>query len=369
MASTNTEAPDVNPPPGAVEDDEIDTGDAAKDTKGSENEATVQCSQEVFDQMNHTIASLQQQLDTEMKLRIKAQDDFKKVSGRWKQIAQELGKLRSEAKPFHIVTDDYLKQLVAELRYDVRYFSESYFEGLPLQRWPQRNEGKPTTKDILPEEYRNCPVSAVLAQSFIWRLLKTKVFERYQWPANDNIGVGLNDISRYLRPNTSSRDEAEGPSKYENLKKFHTWRATTANMVFKADSSVDVQSIWNEYGYSVIENHIDPVVWPFIPEGEGDQYYALLNKIIQKALVLDREISRQAAWIRWVFEDPDGRPGRAESDSPAEQDWVRVIAAPALLKSGKSSGDMFEEQMELLPAEAYVVLELQTSETHKKERR
>lgn len=170
------------------------------DTKGSENEATVQCSQEVFDQMNHTIASLQQQLDTEMKLRIKAQDDFKKVSGRWKQIAQELGKLRSEAKPFHIVTDDYLKQLVAELRYDVRYFSESYFEGLPLQRWPQRNEGKPTTKDILPEEYRNCPVSAVLAQSFIWRLLKTKVFERYQWPANDNIGVGLNDISRYLRP-------------------------------------------------------------------------------------------------------------------------------------------------------------------------
>ncbi|KAI1204682.1 uncharacterized protein F4807DRAFT_446331, partial [Annulohypoxylon truncatum] len=158
-----------------------------------------------------------------------------------------------------------------------------------------------------------------------------------------------------------SLDETEGPSECEALKKFHTWRATTANMVFKAEDALRVSNAWENFRNIVIENDINPFVLQFVKKAEYARYCGLLKQIIEKALVLDREISRQAAWVRWVFEDQNRRSDTAESDPPIDQERVRVIIAPALLKRGKSSGDKFEEQIELLSAESSVVQKLQSS--------
>ncbi|KAI0972385.1 hypothetical protein F4678DRAFT_59178 [Xylaria arbuscula] len=326
---------------------------------------SIQSSETNLQKLQQTIVSLEQQLDSEKRQRAKAQSDLKNVVKQWKQVAQELSKQHTEAKPFHTVTDDYLKQLVQELRYDVRCFSESYFEDLSPRPWPQepaRTDGRPPVC-IWPEGYEKCPASPLIAQSFIWRILKRKVFERYEWPSDRAVGRDLDDLSAFLKPVTRLND-AEGPSDYDALKKFHVWRATTANMVFSADAPVNPGDRWSVFKDSLIKDYIDPVTSPFVLRPEYGRYYDALGQIIEKALILDREISRQAAWVRWVFENPESQSETASKTALVSQEGLHIITAPALKKRGKSSGEGFEEQIELLPADTCVVQSLLVPETY-----
>ncbi|KAI0521986.1 hypothetical protein F5B22DRAFT_512772 [Xylaria bambusicola] len=277
----------------------------------------------------------------------------------WKQVAQELSKQQTEAKPFHAVTDDYLKQLVQELKYDVRCFAETYFEDLPSQPWPQQPqlEDGSVPLRVLPEAYEQYPISPALAQSFVWRILKNKIFERYEWPANKSVGIDLYGVSKFLEP-TNGVNEVNSTAQSEALKKFHVWRAITANMVFNADAAASPKDSWSTFKDSLITKHIDPIALAFVPEVEYRRYYDLLGNIVEKALVLDREISRQAAWVRWVFE---------ESESSTSQGNVDIIVAPALVKRGRSDGDGFEEQRQLLPADTFVIQSLLLSKTNSQE--
>ncbi len=426
MASTETQAPDLNPPIGVAEESEINVSTSEKGKQGeSQNsklaasklkrceiplanecfrapnpsliillvnaaneEVTIQSSEAALQKLQQTIVSLEQQLDTEKKLRLKAQNDFKSVLKQWKQVAQELSKQYTDAKPFNTVTDDYLKQLAGELRYDVRCFSEAYFEDLRPEPWPQqppRTDGR-LRSSILPEQYELCPVSPALAQSFLWRILKKRVFDHYEWPADQSVGVDLHRVSRFLRPSkygalpctdshglthvgreVSNVTEIGSPSEYEALRKFHVWRATTANMVFSADSAVDPQDTWIKFKDTLIKEHIDPIALPFVPASEDRRYYDLLGQIIEKALILDREISRQAAWVRWHFEDQDSHSEIMANTASLGQEGARVIVAPAMVKRGKSSGEGFDEQMELLRADTCVVQNLLPSKAHRRE--
>ncbi|KAI0904022.1 hypothetical protein F4823DRAFT_616446 [Ustulina deusta] len=370
MASTETQAPDLNPPIGVAEESEINvsTSEKGKQVNAANEEVTIQSSEAALQKLQQTIVSLEQQLDTEKKLRLKAQNDFKSVLKQWKQVAQELSKQYTDAKPFNTVTDDYLKQLAGELRYDVRCFSEAYFEDLRPEPWPQqppRTDGR-LRSSILPEQYELCPVSPALAQSFLWRILKKRVFDHYEWPADQSVGVDLHRVSRFLRP-ISNVTEIGSPSEYEALRKFHVWRATTANMVFTADSAVDPQDTWIKFKDTLIKEHIDPIALPFVPASEDRRYYDLLGQIIEKALILDREISRQAAWVRWHFEDQDSHSEIMANTASLGQEGVRVIVAPAMVKRGKSSGEGFDEQMELLRADTCVVQNLLPSKAHRRE--
>ncbi|KAJ2992966.1 hypothetical protein NUW58_g1991 [Xylaria curta] len=356
MAATESQALDLNTPIG---DGESNISTSAGDTV---DKAALQ-------KLQQTIVSLEQKLETEKKLRIKAQTDFKSVVKQWKQVAQELSKQHTDAKLFHTVTDDYLKQLAEELRYDVRCFSEAYFEDLPPQsrlQSPPPPDGR-SPLDILPERYEQCPACPALVQSFIWRVLKHRVFERYEWPANKFVGVDLHRVSEFLNPKgSSSLNETEGPD-YEALRKFHIWRATTSNMVLSADAPVSPQDRWRKFEDQLIRDHIDPVTLPFIPTSEYGRYFDLLSKIIEKALVMDREISRQAAWVRWVFEDPDSPLETVSSTISIDGEASCVIVAPAMIKRGKSSGEGFEEQIQLLQADTCVVQNLFPLRTYRRE--
>lgn len=117
-------------------------------------------------------------------------------------------------------------------------------------------------------------------------------------------------------------------------------------MVFNADTAVNLKDAWRAFGDSLITQHINPLTLTLVPESEYQRYYEFLMKIIEKALTLDREISRQTAWVRWVFEDVD---------RPAAEEGLQIVVAPAMIKRGKSSGDGFEEQVQLLRAETCVI--------------
>ncbi|KAI0532863.1 hypothetical protein GGR58DRAFT_147999 [Xylaria digitata] len=341
-----------------------------------DEEVTIQLDEASLQQLHQKIASLEQQLDEEKKLHIKTQNTLDLTRKEWKQVAHELSKQLSDTKPSHIVTDDYLKDLVEELRYDIRCFSEKYFGGLPLQPWPQSPEGRKGSL-VLPEQYGQCPVSPALAQSFIWRVLEKRVFGRYQWPADDEVGQGLYKLSKSLRPSkravllwtqcaectyscktVSNPDEEENDSENETLRKFHIWRATTTNMMFHAEDPVEVQKSWRELAESLMEKRINPITSNIISSSGDERYRKLLMEIIEKALILDREISRQVAWIRWSFEDLEYYSETVESAAPINQDCLQVITAPALVKRGKSSGEGFGEQLELLAADSSVVVNL-----------
>ncbi|KAI1170294.1 hypothetical protein F4777DRAFT_569795 [Nemania sp. FL0916] len=384
MASTQSQVPDSNQPPPPpprreVKEEVIENGESSTDipAKGKgkqdstieEQGTRAQSRDAAIQKLKQAVTSLEQQLDSEKKLRIKAQANLKGVMKEWKKLAQELDKQHTDVKPFQTVTDDYLKELAGELRYDIRCFSELFFEDLPPQPWPQqppRVDSHSQTR-ILPELYDQCPSSPALAQSFIWRVLGRKVFEYYEWPVGRSVGTDMWSLSEFLRPNIGSFPEPEGPSKYEALKKFYVWRATTANMILSAEDTANQQDRWNEVKKSLMKKYFDPTILIFIPESEDRRYYDLLTHIIEKALFLDRVISTQASWVRWVFEDADSQSEAAGNAASVNQETVRVISAPAMIKRGKSSGDGFEEEIELLPADTCVVRNLPSSRAYREE--
>ncbi|KAI1733569.1 hypothetical protein F4680DRAFT_441288 [Xylaria scruposa] len=349
MSATDGEAFDRK---STVGDGEKDIGDSAENehadaaTKKGPSEAFLQ-------ELQQENSSLKQQLDAEKELRIKAQTDLKGVRKQWKQLAQEqLSMQQTYSKPFHSVTDDYLNQKARELRYDVRCFAESYFEDLVPQRWPQQPQN--LSVRMLPEAYEQCLACPVLAQSFVWRVLTKMVFDHFEWPISGKARQPLRDISRYLRPTSSQNDE-------EALKKFYTWRAMSAEMVFNAEASMNPQDSWKEFEEFLIEKYVDPFIFSLIPKSKYGQYYELLGHIIQKALIMDQEISRQAAWVHWDFEYRDGH---AETAAGIQQEGLLIVAAPAMVKRGKSSGEGFEEEIVLLEADIRLVQEYRYDRYH-----
>ncbi|KAI1362876.1 hypothetical protein F5Y08DRAFT_258000 [Xylaria arbuscula] len=357
MASTDFQFSTPSTPVRGTEDAEYNFGTPANYKHYDspvEREAVAPTGDGTAQRLQQTVTSLEQQLSNEKKLRIKAEVNLKGVMKQWKQVAQELSKQQTDAKPFHVVTDDHLKQLTEELRYDVRCFSETYFEDLPPQPWPQQplQEDGSLPVRVLPEEYEQCPASPTVAQSFLWRVLVKRVFDRYEWPADRSVGIDLYGISKFLRP------ETENAADHEALRKFHVWRATTANMVFNTDAAVSPKERWRALGDSLITQYIHPMFSTFIAESENQRYYEFLIKIVEKALILDREISRQTAWVRWVFED---------ANSPAIQGGLQVVMAPALIKRGKSSGDGFEEEVQLLRVDTCEVQKLPPPMEHSSE--
>lgn len=160
-------------------------------------DGTVQQSETAFQESQGEIKKLQEELDLVKEQYNKSQVDLKMAKRQWKQVAQELNKQRTSATAFHTVTDDYLKQQIGGLRYDIRCLAQSYFGKLQPQPWP-------VPYDIewaidMPDEYRQCPASSEIAASFIWRVLSEKIFWEYRWPTKGP-GERLYHLERYLKP-------------------------------------------------------------------------------------------------------------------------------------------------------------------------
>ncbi|KAH7324240.1 hypothetical protein B0I35DRAFT_423771 [Stachybotrys elegans] len=321
------------------------------------------------------IKGLQEELSSAKGQFTKSQVDLRMARKQWKQAAQELNKQRTSAAAFHAVTDDYLKQQIGELRYDIRCLAERYFGNLPLRPWPTPHRQSHDTRQaiIMPNEYGQCPASAELAESFLWRVIGKKIFWKYQW-ATRYPGRGLLYLQDHLEPPEQVVDEdgVQTPLQLDALRKYHMWRATTAQMIFKADNDKEEQEAWTRVANHLIKQYIDPVATELIPVPKEGQFHSLLHEIIVKALKLDRELSQQLAVVRWVFEDARvdapadaSEDAHQDRDAQSSRDGVRVIVAPGVTKRGKSSGEDFGEVIELMPAEVVVVRNLLSRESRR----
>lgn len=157
-------------------------------------------------------------------------------------------------------------------------------------------------------------------------------------------------------------DGVQNPSQLDALRRYHMWRAMTAQMIFRTDTDEKEQDEWTRFENDLIQDHFGRVATVLEISMEG-QFEISLRQIFRKALNLDRELSRQVAVVHWVFQDAKdhasaGAPdGGAHQDRASQnpQDGVHVIVAPGVTKRGKSSGEDFGEVITLVPAEIVVM--------------
>jgi hypothetical protein len=146
----------------------------------------------------------------------------------------------------------------------------------------------------------------------------------------------------------------------EAERKFQVWTATTTghlldSMVTEEGSeSFKVIQINKEFFVAKICDTIDP----FLRSREGGHAQELL-RILDNAIALDKEISRQVARVEWVFPGKGGEsvydPATMElekGEEPYKTNQEIVLAiSPALKKRGKSTGEDFKLENLLLPLE------------------
>lgn len=150
---------------------------------------------------NPTLASLTTQLNDEKKWRAKAENELLQVQNKlkaihfkWKKAASELDKVLSRTRAFNQVTDEELKEMALQLRYNIRnfaiqYFSEPSSRSLPVFRGNKYDDCMPEHCELYlkqPEQY------PLLVEHFLWRVLADHVFDRFLWAGASS--QGLNDL-------------------------------------------------------------------------------------------------------------------------------------------------------------------------------
>jgi hypothetical protein len=172
-----------------------DNSDAACDENSIISEAAMQ-------QMHHKVLALEQQLEQEKLLRLKAQSRLKAVTNEWKKMAELMNKHEADGNDSNSFTDNDLKDLIGGLKYNIRTLAELYFDRSPDQPWPRhpRHEDGRPAHNLMPQKYEFCPSSAVVAQSYLWRVMRAKVFGTAEWAEK---GYELSRLQNFLRPSKS----------------------------------------------------------------------------------------------------------------------------------------------------------------------
>ncbi|KAH6989570.1 hypothetical protein BKA56DRAFT_668708 [Ilyonectria sp. MPI-CAGE-AT-0026] len=307
----------------------------------------------------------------------------------WKKAALEVDKLRKSGQVFYKLTDEYLVELVTQLRYTIRDFALQYFDGnfqeatgvdpsvrvtrisrirdqIYRDRSLSRDQGSPNPSHKIYLEYLEHTTPAEcsyrhylgsgnfykIIQAFLWNVLKGKILGQFLWMNRTTAGDFWN-LRLSLRP-------GKGRPHPEAERKFQMWSATTTGLILDA---VVVNSKEEHDDLLTLENKKARIIG-YIKEtigrwstpdngGFNDQ----LSAILDKALVLDREISRQVSKVEWIFAwersannkfNPDTMDLEKGDTIPHKDAEVRFAVAPGVLKRGKSTGEGFRTEMCLL---------------------
>ncbi|RDW79308.1 uncharacterized protein DSM5745_06160 [Aspergillus mulundensis] len=319
-----------------------------------------------------SVRALERSLQAESAQKERAQQEVRQKTNeldvlrkRWKQAARELDKSRSQSQGFYQVTDNYLIELTTRLRYNIRNFALQYFDG--ELKGPRPRFDKPKVWDKYMQtttpEPLDCEAFMIserrpsAVQAFLWRFLVGEVFDHFRWAGE--LGITLRNMCLFLRPEGQYPDSNE-PIIPEEERKFQAWIAGTTAMVLEAGSTSKKSKAFTEQVQVTIESlnrKVREVIDHFVVV--EDQGYALeIARIVEEAVKLDTEISRQAARVEWVFPAPAKeilfdsevmRLGTVEAESKAkEKQLVRLVVCPAMRKRGKSTGDDFGAPSTLL---------------------
>jgi len=133
------------------------------------------------------------------------------------------------------------------------------------------------------------------------------------------------------------------PDDPEAERKFNSWRATTIAMFLDSldQKKVDLElkRRTNEYVRRIF-NTLHDLVKRDEEKGCKDQIAVIINQ----AHALDKEINRQAGYVRWISDIQQAKTGNYVQK--VKQDGV--VLSPEVLKRGKSTGEGFDQETTLV---------------------
>ncbi|KAI1059103.1 hypothetical protein LB507_004153 [Fusarium sp. FIESC RH6] len=304
-----------------------------------------------LEEKNRNLQELQQEcndLKNELDEKSATEADIRKI---WKKTAKELNKLRANSQGFYQVTDEYLAEQINYLKIGIRDFSIQYFDGKSIPKgvmtetnpdyWPHFKSSA-SERDL--GRYLKSPKNChKLVQAFLWRVIMKELFYRFDWLGKEYYNA-FNRVWEGLLPRKMIDHERRPlPVDPEAERKFNCWRATTIAMFLDSldQKKVDLElkRRTDEYVRRIF-NTLRDLVKRDEEKGCKDQITAIINQ----AHALDKEINRQAGYVRWIGDIQQTKTGihvqRVKQDG--------IVLSPEVLKRGKSTGEGFDQETTLV---------------------
>ncbi|KAL5051688.1 hypothetical protein BDW71DRAFT_202838 [Aspergillus fruticulosus] len=322
----------------------------------AENAESEKKIQDIERQLNEQRALTEEILNERDKVASQAEENWKL----WKQTARELRKAK-QAPSHYQVTDSQLTGLIQQLRYSIRDFAVQYFTGIPrsqvsrdrLDVWESCVVSSTPGTAAYQEYIRSPSRCASIIQAMLWRLLDRRVFGNFVWAGK--AGESLCDLRFYLK--YSSRNDPTPDFDLE--RKFQIWSSEASALILQMCDFTEGSQEYKRVQSTCKE--IREEFWSIASQYLSKRSNAPgqdLRRILDNAMALDREIHRQAARITWEF-PPEGahvrfNPKFMEAEKgqqkPKGDQQVLLIVAPGVVKRGKSDGQDFGGEEQLLVA-------------------
>ncbi|KAL2834216.1 hypothetical protein BDW59DRAFT_44960 [Aspergillus cavernicola] len=276
----------------------------------------------------------------------------------WKRTAGELRRAK-QAPALYQVTDSHLIGLIQQLRYSIRDFAVQYFTGIRQPMIPGDSIKiwnscmVPTTPgtQAFREYIRSPSRCSSIIQGMLWKLLVTYVFGEFVWAGK--AGESLGKLRYYLK--YASHNEATPDPDVE--RKFQMWSAEATGLLLQmcdfSPGSPEHKFIQSTLGE--IREDFWSIAEQFLSTRSRGPHQDF-RRILESAISLDKEIHRQAARIKFEFPSEDTQlrfdSSRMEAEKgeqrPKPDQPVFLVVAPAVTKRGKSDGNDFDADVQLL---------------------
>ncbi|KAF5866504.1 hypothetical protein ETB97_011389 [Aspergillus alliaceus] len=300
------------------------------------NQVTQSRDEEREERLAKEITKLRNELQVEQQKLKNAEESSRVQQKKYKQALIENNKLISQSQPFPLVTDSYLISQVEHLRQEIRNFAIQHYDGDTFNG--------PNKGNLNPAFWRN----------YMEPTTRTShAFQDYLDPKNP---IESSELCQEAWPNTGSS------SKPEDIRKVQMWAATTTELVIEAHNlSQDARGIDEHPDLKkdkLVEDICD-IIEPYCCSYDSSLLHQLRH-ILENAIALDTDISRQVAQVKWEFPtiddmvsfDPDTmnlREGEEISATSVNQE-VQIVICPCLRKRGKSDGKDFQTEILLMKA-------------------
>ncbi|KAK8102079.1 hypothetical protein PG984_015225 [Apiospora sp. TS-2023a] len=287
---------------------------------------------------------------------------------KYKAAGKQLAAAQSQTQGiFQDLTDDRLIKKALILRQTVKTFAllwRDLFirvgETADILRWSAR-ETRPLSLDGHPLLSDKLPITPVSMQAYIWHTIVARVFGRCLWAGEDAeylyhilnqfntpspVRSSLTVISVKIRANnTPAPKEYKKQDDVQALRKMKIWKATTASLLLgptasqsEMTSNIDAERQIRREIRRICERAFPDRLFVGFRAENRDRYRAHVYQIIEQAVKLDLEVSKQGAGIHWEFGDVVGCMDNYDPETEATLP-MRIVTVPALLKLGKSNGE------------------------------
>ncbi|KAL4764897.1 uncharacterized protein BDW70DRAFT_156557 [Aspergillus foveolatus] len=319
--------------------------------------------QDLERQLEEQCALTKEFLNERDKVAAQAEENWKL----WKQTARELRKAKQVPSHYQ-VTDSQLTGLIQQLRYSIRDFAVQYFTGIPrshisrdrLDVWESCVVSTTPGTTAYQEYIRSPSRCASIIQAIVWKLLDRRVFGSFVWAGK--AGESLCDLRFYLKY-ASRHDPVLDP---DLERKFQIWSSEASALILQMCDLTEGSQEYKRVQSTRKEIHEE--FWSIAAQYLSTRSSAPgqdFRRILEHAIALDREVHRQAARVTWEFPPEDAHvrfnPEFMEAEKgqqrPRVDQQVLLVVAPGVTKRGKSDGqDFWGEEQLLVPMEVSCLL-------------